>query len=90
MHLKRIVKVSEQTGLAFVEVSHEDMWELVEQLSHQRAAVNYTYHEDYFTVSFLHLDQAAVEKLLDEWNSVACSMDEDATTGAYAEASLTP
>jgi len=75
MRLKFIVQVSEQTGLSFVEVSHDDMWELVEQLSIQRAAVTYTYHEDHFTVSFLHLGKAAVQRLLDEWNPSECGMD---------------
>ena len=66
MHLQLIVKVSDQTGLPFVEVSHEDMWELVEHLSNQRSAVNYTYQADYFTVSFFHLDAMAVQRLLED------------------------
>ena len=87
MRLKLVVQVSEQTGISFVEVSHDDMWELVEQLSNQRAAVTYTYHEDHFTVSFLHLDKAAVQRLLDEWNPTERDMDNKmpAETAALAD-----
>jgi hypothetical protein len=84
MHSQLIVQVSKQTGLSFVQVSHEEMWELVEQLSNQRAAVNYTYQADCFTVSFLHLDVAAAQKLLDEWNPSECAMDEEAPVEDYA------
>ena len=76
MRMKLIIQVSEQTGLSCVKVSHEDMWELVEQLSNQRAAVTYTYHEDHFTVTFLHLDAAVVQPLLDDWNPCECSVSE--------------
>jgi len=90
MRLKLIVKVSAQTGHAFVEVSHEDMWELVEYLSNQRSAVNYTHQADYFTVSFLRLDAAGVQRLLDEWNPRECSVDKETPEEAYAMAAMTP
>ena len=89
MHAQLIVQVSEQTGLSFVQVSHEDMWELVEHLSNQRSAVHYTYQADYFTVSFLHLDVAAVQRLLDDWHPNEGAMDEEASVEDYAMAAMT-
>jgi hypothetical protein len=89
MHAQHIVKVSEQTGLSFVDVSHDDMWELVEQLSNQRAAVNYTYQADYFTVSFLNLDVAAVQRLLDDWNPNERSGEKECPEETYAMAAMT-
>jgi hypothetical protein len=90
MHSQLIVQVSEQTGLSFVQVAHEDMWELVEQLSNQRAAVHYTYQTEYFTVSFLHLDAAAAQRLLDDWHPNECATDKEAPVEAYAVTAMTP
>jgi hypothetical protein len=84
-----IVQVSEQTGLSFVQVSHEDMWELVEYLSSQRSAVNYAYQADYFTVSFLHLDAAAVQRLLDDWHPNECSKEQNCPVEAFAVTAMT-
>jgi hypothetical protein len=53
------------------------MWELVEYLSSQRSAVNFTYEAEYFTVTFLHLGAAAAQRLLDVWNPSACARSQD-------------
>ena len=90
MRWQLMVKVSQKTGLPFVEIPHDDMWALVEQLSNQRAAVNYTYQEDHFTVSFLHLDAAAVRRLLDDWNPSECSTDRETPVEAFAATAMTP
>ena len=84
MRMKLNIQVSEQTGHSFVEASHEELWELVEQLSNQRAAVNYTYHEDRFVVNFHNLNKAAVQKLLSEWNAGQCAIDNDTPVEAAA------
>ena len=59
--------VAEQSGVPYVQVPREAMWEVVEYLSRRRTAVHYSFHGNGFTVRFPRLDQAAVQALLDEW-----------------------
>lgn len=89
MRWQLTVKVSQKTGLPFVEIPHDDMGELVEHLSSQRSAVNYTYQADYFTVSFLHLDAAAVQRLLADWNPDDCSTDREIPVEAFTVTAMT-
>jgi hypothetical protein len=43
------------------------VWELVEYLAIQRVMATYTYSDDGFVVTFLHMDRDAAQRLLDEW-----------------------
>jgi hypothetical protein len=46
------------------------------------------HREGYFTVSFLHPDEAAAQKLRDEWNPNEDAMDEGAPAENYAMAAM--
>jgi hypothetical protein len=48
-------------------VPNSYVWDLVEYLAIQRVMVTYTYSDDGFVVTFLHMDRDAAQKLLDEW-----------------------
>jgi hypothetical protein len=90
MHSRLIAKVSEQTGLAYVRVSHDDMWELVEHLSSQRSAVNYTHQADFFTVTFLHLGAAAAQRLLNDLSPSEGATNKALPLEAYFAAATMP
>ena len=63
------VTISATAGVPCVQVPHDDMWELVEYISWQRVLAHYDYAETHFTVTFPHLDTAAAQRLIDEWNT---------------------
>lgn len=61
-------------GQPTVTVPFDCMWDLVEYLSYQRAAVSYTYEDSHFTVTFTRQDSESVQRLLDEWASATMPM----------------
>ena len=70
------VMLDRVTNKPYVNVAHGEMWDLVEYLSIQRAAVNYSYCENHFTVHFLHLDGTQAQELLDDWtNAEGCEYE---------------
>jgi hypothetical protein len=67
MRVKLEVQESERTGQAYTCVPGSAMWELVEYLALQRTQVHYGYTREGFTVTFLHLEKEAAQRMLDEW-----------------------
>ena len=72
------VRVSEQTGLPYMEVPQAVMWDLVEYLSFQRVAVSYEYRAGHFTVCFLRSDVATAQQLLDDWAKLGSTVLQEA------------
>ena len=70
------VKVTEVSGVPYVQVPGEAMWELVESLSCQRTMVHYSHQATGFTVQFLRMDQAAAQAMLDDWSALESASTE--------------
>ncbi len=64
---QRLMVTPDATGLPSAEVSGTCIWDLVEYLSYQRAAVTYHHYPTHFTVTFERMDMESVQRLLDEW-----------------------
>jgi hypothetical protein len=58
-----------------VDVPHDQIWELAEHLSSQRSYVLYTCEKEYFRVTFLHVDLAAAQRLLDDCHSISDALE---------------
>ena len=70
------VKVAELSGVPYVQVPNEALWELVEYLSCQRTMVHYTHQATCFTVQFLRMDQTAAQDMLDDWVAMESATSE--------------
>jgi len=70
------VKVTEESGIPYVQVPGKAMWELVEYLSCQRTMVHYSYQATGFMVQFLRIDQTAAQTMLDDWAAMASATAE--------------
>jgi hypothetical protein len=57
----------ESNNVPSIRVPAEKLWDLVEFLSEQRAAVNYTYDRSAFLVTFPTMTLAAVQRTLTDW-----------------------
>ncbi len=64
---QRLVVISDAQGVPRVEVPFSSMWDLVEYLSYQRAAVSYQYQATHFLVTFSRADTTTAQRVLDEW-----------------------
>ena len=64
---ERLLVTTDAKGVPAARVACHRLWELVEFLSGQRAAVSYAYETTCFVVSFPRLDPAAAQRTLDEW-----------------------
>jgi uncharacterized protein YggE len=62
-----LIATLDDAGLPCASISFSAMWELVEYLSYQRAAVVYHYDASHFTVTFHRTDLASAQAILDEW-----------------------
>jgi hypothetical protein len=62
-----LIVTSDAAGLPIAQVPCPCMWDLVEYLSYQRAAVAYHYFPSHFTVTFERMDLESAQRLLDEW-----------------------
>jgi hypothetical protein len=67
MRIDLEVRVSERTGLAYLRVPGNCMWDLVEYLAMNRTQVYYGYSREGFTVTFLKLGKDSVKALLGGW-----------------------
>ena len=64
---QRLIVSVDSTGLPAAKVPFECMWDLVEYLSYQRAAVTYQYEASHFLVTFTRQDAESAQRILDEW-----------------------
>jgi hypothetical protein len=67
MNQKFEVLESAETGMPFVRVPGEVIWELVEYFSWQRVRTEYNYESNHCTVYFLFLDRNTAQRLMDDW-----------------------
>ena len=67
----RLIVNADTAGLPYAEVPVTLMWDLVEYLSYQRAAVTYQYRATHFRVTFTRQDIAGAQRMLDEWATAA-------------------
>lgn len=65
--MPRLMQLTPGSGLPSVRVPRDDMWDLVEYLAIRRTRVRYTFEASAFTVTFLHIDGATAQHLLDDW-----------------------
>ena len=65
--MQRLRVVLDSEGHPNTSVPFELMWELIEYLSYQRAAVSYQYEASHFRVTFTRQDIDSSQALLDEW-----------------------
>ena len=65
---QRLNVLVDETGLPSAKVPFECMWDLVEYLSYQRAAVTYQYEASHFLVTFTRQDLDSAQRILDEWS----------------------
>ena len=65
--MQRLRVVLDTEGRPNTSVPFELMWELIEYLSYQRAAVSYQYEASHFRVTFTRQDMDSSQALLDEW-----------------------
>jgi hypothetical protein len=56
-------------------------WDFMEYLAFQRVSVMYTHCDEHFIVSFLSLDHAGVQRLLDRWAAGAAHAQSVALCG---------
>jgi hypothetical protein len=57
-------------GVPVVQVPSQMLWDLVEYLSEQRLAVQYSYAGNNFEVRFPRMSLAAVQQTLKDWSGV--------------------
>jgi hypothetical protein len=67
MREKLEIQTFHQTDVPIVSVNPDAVWDLVEYLSWQRVAVNYSYEGGHFVVRFTRSDRATAQKFVDEW-----------------------
>jgi hypothetical protein len=67
MNLRLQTMIDGQSGLVYALVPGRIVWDLIEYLNAHRTRVRYGYAAGGFTLTFLHLDQEAAQRLLDEW-----------------------
>ncbi len=59
-----------ETGMPYVRVPGEMIWELVEFFSWQRVRTEYDFKTTHCTVYFLFLDRTTAQQLMDDWGQV--------------------
>jgi len=57
----------ERTGIPFLKIPGEAMWDLLEFLSWHQVQAEYEYYETYFSVFFLFQDLETAQNLIDGW-----------------------
>ena len=57
----------ERTGIPFLKIPGEAMWDLLEFLSWHQVQAEYEYYETHFSVFFLCQDVETAQRLIDEW-----------------------
>jgi hypothetical protein len=67
--LPRLPVSLNEEGLPCAHVAGRFMWDLVEYLACQRAAVTYQYEASHFSVIFTHVDLPTAQCVLDGWTN---------------------
>ncbi len=79
----------EETGVPYVCVPGEMIWELVEFFSWQRVRTEYDYMTTHCTVHFLFLDRSTAQQLMDDWAHVMAGDGGQASRGGKVMAGAT-